>query len=287
MLQMMTAVAALHETWIVHRDLKTTNLLVNYRGILKVCDFGMARHCGSPYRAYTEEVISRWYRPPEILIGSPSYSTGVDVWSIGCIFGELLQRSVAIPGDSELDQVEKIFTLCGTPTAETWPAYSALAIKKGLKFAARPSTLRVRFPKQGYDPQYVHGEQCKTTSLSPEGADLLELLLTCNPDKRISAADALDHPYFEVSPPPEPLTPEHLAQLKRDRGDAIAQAKKVAEAKAQAQKLASLGLNPMLNQQRAQMGMGGFSMGLAGVNPMAGMMIPGVNMGLWQRPPGT
>jgi len=79
----------------------------------------------------------------------------------------------------------------------------------------------------GYDPTYVHGEQCKTTSLSAEGADLLELLLMCNPAKRISAADALEHPFFEASPAPVALTAEHLAQLKRDQSEAKAQAKKV------------------------------------------------------------
>jgi len=129
---MLLGVAALHETWLVHRDLKTTNLLVNFKGELKVCDLGMARHCGSPFRPYTEEVISRWYRPPEILIGKRTYSTAVDMWSIGCIFGELLQRGVTLPGKSELDQLDMAFSLVGTPTETSWPEYAELAQKKVL-----------------------------------------------------------------------------------------------------------------------------------------------------------
>jgi len=290
--QTLMGICAMHESWLIHRDLKTTNLLVNYRGVLKVCDFGMARHCGSPYRPYTDEVISRWYRPPEILIGKPTYGAAVDMWSIGCIFGELLQRGVCIPGESELDQLSRMFKLCGTPTEESWPEYATYAQKKGLKYPLQSSAIRQKFPKLGYDPTYVHGEQCKTTSLSNEGADLLELLLTCNPDHRVTAADALEHPFFEVEPASESLTPENLAQLKKDLGDAKAAAKKEAAAKAMAAKI---------QQQVPQTGfsgIGGFGMvqpQFGAVNPMAAQLnaqllaARGVAaLGLtFQKPPGT
>jgi len=281
MQQMLSAVAALHETWLVHRDLKTTNLLVNAQGRLKVCDFGMARHCGSPGRPYTDEVISRWYRPPEILLGGGTYSTGVDIWSLGCIFGELLQRGVCIPGNSEVDQIDKAFALVGTPAEESWPEYEALVKKKNYSFAVKPSTLRKKFPRQGYEPAYVHGEQCSTTSLSPEGADMLEQMLLCNPEKRITAADCLEHPYFECEPAPLPLTPDHLAQLKRDRGQALLEAKRVSEAKAQAEKMARE--NPLL--ARSMPFQGGMQ-GIQGMQGMGGMQLPNgmpINMTMAQQ----
>lgn len=103
--QLLAAVHHLHDNWIVHRDLKTSNLLLNHRGILKVADFGLAREYGSPLRPYTPVVVTLWYRAPELLLGIKEYSTHVDVWSCGCIFAEFLTSKPLFPGKSEMEQL--------------------------------------------------------------------------------------------------------------------------------------------------------------------------------------
>ncbi|RXG51582.1 Cyclin-dependent kinase 11B, partial [Armadillidium vulgare] len=109
MIQLLRAVHHLHDNWILHRDLKTSNLLLSHRGILKVGDFGLAREYGSPLKQYTPIVVTLWYRAPELLLGTKEYSCPIDVWSVGCIFGELLGMEPMFPGKSEIDQLNKIF----------------------------------------------------------------------------------------------------------------------------------------------------------------------------------
>lgn len=107
--QLLRAVAHLHDNWILHRDLKTSNILLSHSGILKVGDFGLAREYGSPLKAYTSIVVTLWYRAPELLLGIKEYSTPIDVWSVGCIFGELLTLDAIFQGKFEADQINKIF----------------------------------------------------------------------------------------------------------------------------------------------------------------------------------
>ncbi len=107
--QLLRAVAHLHDNWILHRDLKTSNILLSHSGILKVGDFGLAREYGSPLKAYTSIVVTLWYRAPELLLGVKEYSTPIDVWSVGCIFGELLTLDAIFQGKFEADQINKIF----------------------------------------------------------------------------------------------------------------------------------------------------------------------------------
>lgn len=126
MYQLLGAVAYMHQHWYIHRDLKTSNLLYSNQGKLTVCDFGMARKYGSPIAAYTKEVVTLWYRPPELLLGSQTYSTPLDVWSVGCIFAEMLLVKPLFPGEGEVDQISKIFRLLGAPSEERWPGYSQL-----------------------------------------------------------------------------------------------------------------------------------------------------------------
>jgi cell division cycle 2-like protein len=114
MLQLLSAIAHLHDNWILHRDLKTSNLLLSHNGILKVGDFGLAREYGSPLKQYTAIVVTLWYRAPELLLGIKEYSTFIDVWSIGCIFGEFLMMDPMFPAKSEIDQLNRIFKLLGT-----------------------------------------------------------------------------------------------------------------------------------------------------------------------------
>lgn len=107
--QLLSAVAHLHDNWILHRDLKTSNLLLSHKGILKVGDFGLAREYGSPLKAYTPIVVTLWYRAPELLLCAKEYSTPIDMWSVGCIFAELLLMNAVFPGKSEVDQLNRIF----------------------------------------------------------------------------------------------------------------------------------------------------------------------------------
>lgn len=107
--QLLRAVAHLHDNWILHRDLKTSNLLLSHKGILKVGDFGLAREYGSPLKPYTSVVVTLWYRAPELLLCCKEYSTPIDMWSVGCIFAEFLSMSALFPGMSETDQLNKIF----------------------------------------------------------------------------------------------------------------------------------------------------------------------------------
>lgn len=108
MLQLVSATALMHSQWIVHRDLKTSNLLMNNRGQIKVADFGLARYLGEPTPPLTQLVVTLWYRSPELLLGAKEYGTEVDMWSIGCIFGELLSKEPLLQGKNEVDQLSKV-----------------------------------------------------------------------------------------------------------------------------------------------------------------------------------
>merc|ERR1712002_943540 len=186
MIQLMRAIAHLHDNWILHRDLKSSNLLLSHGGILKVGDFGLAREYGSPLKAYTAIVVTLWYRAPELLLGIKEYSTHVDVWSIGCIFGELLLMEPLFPGKSEVDELNKIFKLLGTPSEKIWPGYKALPGVRSMKFVDFPvSKLRAKFPER---------------MLSEHGLNLLKGLLTYDPKKRLVCEAAMRAEYFREDP---------------------------------------------------------------------------------------
>ena len=108
LLQLTSAVEYLHSNWILHRDLKTSNILMNNRGQVKIADFGMARYYGDPPPKLTQLVITLWYRAPELLLGADKYGAAVDMWSLGCIFGELLTKQPLLQGKHELDQLSKV-----------------------------------------------------------------------------------------------------------------------------------------------------------------------------------
>lgn len=201
MLQLLSAVAFCHERWILHRDLKTSNLLMNNRGTIKVADFGLARRYGDPVGVggLTQLVVTLWYRyvhilqnrippllsltvfsAPEILLGATTYSTAVDMWSVGCIFAELLLKEPLFQAKGEIELISMIFKLLGPPTSSSWPDYSTLPLAKTITLPApHPSQLRQKFP-------YI----------TSAGIDLLSRLLTYDPETRITAEEALQHPYF-------------------------------------------------------------------------------------------
>lgn len=177
--QLVNGIAYCHSFRVLHRDLKPQNLLIDRTGKLKLADFGLARAFGIPVRHYTHEVVTLWYRAPEILLGARKYSTPVDVWSIGCIFAEMVMRAPLFPGDSEIDQLYKIFQALGTPTEHVWEGVTHLP------------DYNVEFPKW---PQTSIGE--RVTELDPQGVNLLSSMLIYDPNRRITAIDALRHPYF-------------------------------------------------------------------------------------------
>ncbi|KAJ6977680.1 hypothetical protein NC653_029547 [Populus alba x Populus x berolinensis] len=191
MLQLLEGVKYLHDNWVLHRDLKTSNLLFNNQGELKVCDFGMSRQYGSPLKPYTSLVVTLWYRAPELLLGAKKYSTAVDMWSVGCIMAEMLTKEPLFTGKGEIDQLDKIFKTLGTPNETIWPGLSKLPGAKA-NFVKQPyNQLRKKFPFTPFTGSPV---------LSDSGFDLLNSLLTYDPEKRITADDALNHPWFNEVP---------------------------------------------------------------------------------------
>merc|ERR1719240_1747391 len=180
--QLVKGVEFLHSSRIIHRDLKPQNLLIDTRLRLKIADFGLARAFQTPVPKYTHEVVTVWYRPPEILLGSVLYSVPVDVWSMGCIIAEMATGAPLFAGDSEIDTIFKIFQKLGTPTEATWPGISELPDFK-------PS-----FPQ--WRPRGWHATRNTAAQVGPEGIDLLEKLMAYDPKRRISARRALAHAYF-------------------------------------------------------------------------------------------
>ncbi|XP_055864188.1 cyclin-dependent kinase 11B-like isoform X1 [Biomphalaria glabrata] len=185
--QLLRAVRHLHDNWILHRDLKTSNLLLSHKGILKVGDFGLAREYGSPLKAYTPIVVTLWYRAPELLLGCKEYTTHIDMWSVGCIFAELLLMKALWPGKSEIDQINKIFKDLGTPTEKIWPGVTELPGMKKVQFNENPyNSVRNRFGPY----------------LTDLGFDLMNRFFAYDPAKRITAEEGLEHEYFRESPLP-------------------------------------------------------------------------------------
>merc|ERR1711865_947103 len=126
LLQLVRGISFCHLHRVLHRDLKPQNLLINKAGSLKLADFGLARAFGIPVRSYTHEVVTLWYRAPDVLMGSRKYSTPVDIWSIGCIFAEMVNGRPLFPGNTDQDQLQRIFKLLGTPNEKMWPTITEL-----------------------------------------------------------------------------------------------------------------------------------------------------------------
>lgn len=182
MYQLLKGMDFCHARGIMHRDLKPQNLLVDRKGTLKLADFGLARAFMIPVRTYTHEVVTLWYRAPEILLGQKTYSPAVDMWSIGAIFAELVSRRPLWPGDSEIDELYRIFRTLGTPDAESWAGVTELPDYK-------PS-----FPKW---PKRSIARSMSEFGLDVAGLDLMERMLAYEPSKRISSRAAMDHPWFD------------------------------------------------------------------------------------------
>lgn len=202
-LQTLQGLEYLHSNWILHRDLKPNNLLVDSKGCLKLGDFGLAKFFGSPNRQYTHVVVTRWYRAPELLFGAKNYGTGVDIWAVGCILAELLLRVPFLAGETDLDQLAKIFQALGTPSDKTWPGLSSLP--DFIQFKHHPGT-----PLQDI-----------FTAAGDDLLSLLSRLLSLCPLKRCESNESLKMPYFSNKPAPSagdslPL-PSTIAKRELDR----------------------------------------------------------------------
>ncbi|KAG7866989.1 hypothetical protein KL918_003184 [Ogataea parapolymorpha] len=125
MFQLLRGIMFCHDNRVLHRDLKPQNLLISSKGELKLGDFGLARAYGIPVNTFSNEVVTLWYRAPDVLLGSRSYSTSIDMWSAGCIMAEMFTGKPLFPGSSNEDQLLKIFRIMGTPNERTWPAATA------------------------------------------------------------------------------------------------------------------------------------------------------------------
>jgi serine/threonine protein kinase len=167
----------------MHRDLKPQNILVTRDGGLKIADFGLARHFTPTSKPLTIDVITRWYRAPEILLGCNTYNSSVDIWSVGCIVAEMFTKKPLFPGESEIDQLHKIFKILGTPTVEVWPGLLSLP------------HWRNSFPEWDKIPFKV----LMPSSVCVQGTDLIEKMLVYNPVARLSALTALQHPFFKTA----------------------------------------------------------------------------------------
>ena len=189
MKQLLEGLAYCHAQKVLHRDIKGSNLLISHDGQLKLADFGLARAYDSEKQhEYTNRVITLWYRPPELLLGASMYGPAIDMWSAGCIFAELLLRKPILPGKNEFEQIDLIFKLLGTPDEAEWPRCKELQYYD-LILSQVPRKYSNRFDD-------------KFSTLDPTAKDLLRKLLTLDPEKRISADEALNHEYFWTDPMP-------------------------------------------------------------------------------------
>ncbi|TQD99351.1 hypothetical protein C1H46_015009 [Malus baccata] len=179
--QLLRGLKYLHSANILHRDLKPGNLLINANCDLKICDFGLARTSGGRGQFMTEYVVTRWYRAPELLLCCDNYGTSIDVWSVGCIFAEILGRKPIFPGTECLNQLKLIINVLGSQQEPDLAFIDNTKARKYIKSLpySRGTHLSRLYPQA-----------------DPLAIDLLQRMLVFDPTKRISVSEALQHPYM-------------------------------------------------------------------------------------------
>uniref|UniRef100_A0A670IY21 Cyclin-dependent kinase 10 n=1 Tax=Podarcis muralis TaxID=64176 RepID=A0A670IY21_PODMU len=183
-LQVLKGLQYLHENFIIHRDLKVSNLLMTDKGCVKTADFGLARAYRVPLKPMTPKVVTLWYRAPELLLGTITQTTAIDMWAVGCILAELLAHKPLLPGSSEIQQIDMIVQLLGTPNETIWPGFSKLPLVSQYTLRKQPyNNLKHKFPW-----------------LSEAGLRLLNFLFMYDPKKRATAGDCLESSYFKEKP---------------------------------------------------------------------------------------
>ena len=200
--QLFEGLGYLHHRGVLHRDIKAANILISNTGLLKLADFGLARFFNKRRQLdYTNRVITIWYRSPELLLGETQYGPAVDIWSAACVLIEIYCRSAIFPGDGgEINQLDRIYKVLGTPSTNAWPGLKALPWFELLRPADRkPSSFAAIYRDR----------------LTPAAFDLLTAMFQFDPQKRPIAGDILGHPYFTTE---EPL-PKQVWELEGLEGD--------------------------------------------------------------------
>jgi negative regulator of PHO system len=177
--QLLRGIKFCHANMVMHGDLKPQNLLISSTGQLKLADFGLARAFGIPVNTFSNEVVTLWYRTPDVLLGSKAYNASIDIWSAECIMAEMYTGRAFFPGTTNEDQLVRIFRVMGTPSERSWPGISQYTESRQNLTVYATQDWRVSVPQ-----------------IDPAGIDLLQRMLQLRPELRISAADALDHPWF-------------------------------------------------------------------------------------------
>lgn len=182
--QLLRGISFCHARQVLHRDLKPQNLLINSRGELKICDFGLARAKSIPTKSYSNEVVTLWYRPPDVLLGNTDYDHSIDMWGVGCIFFEMATGRTFFPGSNVRQQLYLIFSSLGAPNKYNWP-----------EILSNPDYQRYSFPP--FRPEkLVH----RAPRLDADGMNLLMKFLRFRPSERISADEAKHDPFFASLP---------------------------------------------------------------------------------------
>jgi len=169
-----------HKRKILHRDLKPQNLLINDKGELKLADFGLARAKSVPTKTYSNEVVTLWYRPPDVLLGSTVYNASIDMWGVGCIFFEMVSGRPMFPGSTTENELTLIFKMLGTPTEKNWPGISQ-----------NSDFISGHYPNFRAEKLHNH-----VPRIELDGLDLLQKFISYIPERRISASMAMNHAYF-------------------------------------------------------------------------------------------